>query len=128
MFPQIPTTKPELVKALKASELNNKSNWKLSQHFFIEAPIASLQVALINRTNVLNQSVSVDEIEQLKWDGNWSDHTTNPYERFQNWVGEKIMEGNTYYYSRGREDFFAGEGYKLAAEAGKKFIILEDLS
>lgn len=125
MFPQIPTTRPELISALKALEAKNTSDWKLSKHFFNEAPIENLTVALINRTNVLNQKVSIDEIEQLNWEGGYDG---DYYERYQNWIGEKIMEGNTYYYARGREDFFIGEGYKLAAEAGKKFIILEDLS
>ena len=33
-----------------------------------------------------------------------------------------------FYYARPKEDFFVGEAYELAAKAGAKYILLEDLS
>lgn len=48
--------------------------------------------------------------------------------RYEQWVDDTVLNGNTYYYAEPRESFNRAEAFAEAKRLKKQYVILEDLS
>jgi len=67
-----------------------------------------------------------DVLEEL-WGDDWRAYPKYD-DQWEAGVGEWFKENEAYYYARPREYFFKHEAIELACRAGKKVLVLEDMS
>jgi hypothetical protein len=86
---------------------------------------------MAERVSPIGPEVHIDEVYNVTPSWKWLYETfPDPlmnfdYEKYQNWIDEQT---DTFYYSRGEENFSAYEAYSIAAKLGYRKVIMEDLS
>lgn len=124
----------ELISMIKANHKKFQPNQKWAYFFYEnekECSIVMLQEAVkrtgsfgpaIDPNDVMDITPKYSELCKMFPDGDYFN-----YDQYSDWVNEQVKKG-AFYYSRGKEDFFVNEAFRIAAAMGRDKVILENLS